>query len=626
LANRRLFAAKIYEEGDAAANSILIEQAKHGALLVGNYSRLEFNHPGPGILYILAASEILFHDWLPLVPAPHNAHILGSVVLSSILVSLCLTMLAWHWKSWPAITVGLAVFLGFFGWNGFLACHWFPAVYVPIFLTFVIAAASIAAGGLRHLPWLALAGSLAIHGHVCFVLFVLPISLAALVVVLAKYRFRGRRLLAENRRAWIGLGSIAGLFVLPILLHTALDYPGEIGKYLAYARAARDGGHDPSAALDFLVRCLTNDAPHCRVLALALVVAACFNLPKRVSGDQWEISRSMAGAAVLTTGIYFYYACRGVDDLAYTYVGYFFGTVLLIVVSTCAMNVAVLLSRNAHAAGLVVLSAGFIGGYALATGKFTNNYTGEPAIPAFVEAVERSAPADARPLIVSSDPVLWPYVAGFVVEMERRGKSVYVMDDSRTFLFTKRFTQFPPDLFCGRLRRVDITVPAAATARVIAGTDKVVLQEFDTSYRLGSDMIFDDHARAFTLRGWEQGGIDGKWTVGTRAEVALSIDPIRQDVELSVTADGFVTDRHPQTLVTVVVNDQVVGEWVFRNGESCGERRAVLSPAIVNRGGMLRIVFETPDACSPAELGISRDPRKLAMNVRQLRLREVSGR
>ena len=47
--NRFLFTTRLYEQGDAGANSILIEQAKHFTLLVGNYSRERFNHPGPGL-------------------------------------------------------------------------------------------------------------------------------------------------------------------------------------------------------------------------------------------------------------------------------------------------------------------------------------------------------------------------------------------------------------------------------------------------------------------------------------------------------------------------------------------------------------------------------------------------
>src|SRR5438270_2158101 len=64
--NRFLFTTRLYEQGDAGANSILIEQAKHFTLLTGNYSREHFHHPGPAYLYVQAAGEYLFQGALHL--------------------------------------------------------------------------------------------------------------------------------------------------------------------------------------------------------------------------------------------------------------------------------------------------------------------------------------------------------------------------------------------------------------------------------------------------------------------------------------------------------------------------------------------------------------------------------
>jgi hypothetical protein len=44
--NSWVFSLPIREDGDFAANSILVNQAVRFQLLVGNYSREEFNHPG----------------------------------------------------------------------------------------------------------------------------------------------------------------------------------------------------------------------------------------------------------------------------------------------------------------------------------------------------------------------------------------------------------------------------------------------------------------------------------------------------------------------------------------------------------------------------------------------------
>jgi hypothetical protein len=620
VASRRVFTEKIYEHGDAAANTILIWEAKRGQLLVGNYSRMEFNHPGPAILYVQALAEITCYDWLHLVPAPHNAHMLGAIFLNSALLGLCLAMLSSHWNSWLAVLASLAVFLGYFGWTGILAAHWYPDLYFACFLTFAVAAASVAAGRLRHLPFMGLGGSLAVHGHVCFVLFIVLISLAVLGWVLWRYRFNVRRLTTENRRSLIELGLVVGIFALPILLHVMLHYPGEIGKYISFARSNRAGGHDWLPSLRFSLRCLTHDSPHRKALALALFLAGGLSLLRRVSGAQTTVARAMVAVCLLTTAVFIYYASHGVDDLQFTYVGIFYGSVFLILLTTAAMNVTVLLTRNAIGAGATAVLATVGAGHAMHTGAFLNDYAGCPEVPAFIEALERDPKWGKEPVLISCNIETWPVAAGFVVEMARRGNPVYLADESWSFLFTSRFTQLPEDLYHRHRWRLDFVRPGQAAFRVLARTDQVALQELETHYPLGSVVVFDNHARAFTLRGWDEGGSNGKWTVGPRAVLALDLDPIEHDVELTVTADGFVADQHPQTSVKVIVNDQVVDQWTFQKGESRAPRRTVLSSEVVNRKAPLQIVFEAPDPCSPAELGLSKDPRRLGIYVHTFRL------
>jgi hypothetical protein len=75
--NRFLFTTRLYEQGDGGANSILIEQARHFTLLVGNYSRERFSHPGPAYMYVQAIGEYLFRNALHLVPTAWNAHMLS---------------------------------------------------------------------------------------------------------------------------------------------------------------------------------------------------------------------------------------------------------------------------------------------------------------------------------------------------------------------------------------------------------------------------------------------------------------------------------------------------------------------------------------------------------------------
>ena len=110
--NRFLFTTRLYEQGDAGANSILIEQAKHFTLLVGNYSRERFNHPGPAFMYVQAFGEYLFQNALHVVPTAWNAHMLAVFALDSGFVALAVGVVYGWTRSLRGAAACFAVFTG----------------------------------------------------------------------------------------------------------------------------------------------------------------------------------------------------------------------------------------------------------------------------------------------------------------------------------------------------------------------------------------------------------------------------------------------------------------------------------------------------------------------------------
>src|SRR5262249_18408956 len=122
--NLHLFSRPVHEHADFAANSLLILRARRLTLLHGHYSRLRFYHPAPGILSFLAGSEWLLSDTLRVVPAPHNAHMLGQLLLDALLLGIAVTVIARAGGGWRAGIAATLVFLVFFGRHGHLASHW----------------------------------------------------------------------------------------------------------------------------------------------------------------------------------------------------------------------------------------------------------------------------------------------------------------------------------------------------------------------------------------------------------------------------------------------------------------------------------------------------------------------
>src|SRR5579862_7518864 len=183
--NRFLFTAHLYEQGDSAADSILIAQAKHFTLLVGNYSREGFNHPGPAYMYVQAVGEYLFLTGLHLVPTAWNADLLSVFALDSAFVALAVGVVYGWTRSVRGAAVCFAVFLAFaIAHPPIVNSNWMPYLYVPAYMTFMIAAGSVAAGRAGDAWIFTLSGWFLIHGHACFLFFVPVLTVAVAAAVL----------------------------------------------------------------------------------------------------------------------------------------------------------------------------------------------------------------------------------------------------------------------------------------------------------------------------------------------------------------------------------------------------------------------------------------------------------
>ena len=205
--NRFLFTTRLYEDADMGANSILIEQARHFTLLVGNYSRDGFHHPGPAYLYVQAAGESLFGAWLHVVPTAWNGQLLATYALTSFFLATVVAV-GYGWtRSLRGAAACFAVVTALAAVHpGVVSTDWMPYMYVTAYVAFIAAAGSVAAGAARDAWVMTLTGWFLIHGHACFLVIVPPIGCAVLAAVLWPRR---RRLGASvwsfftaHRRTW----------------------------------------------------------------------------------------------------------------------------------------------------------------------------------------------------------------------------------------------------------------------------------------------------------------------------------------------------------------------------------------------------------------------------------------
>ena len=176
------------------------------------------------------------------------------------------------------------------------------------------------------------------------------------------------------------------------------------------------------------------------------------------------------------------------------------------------------------------------------------------------------------------------------------------------------------------LLRSGLATEDLATLRGLApelGTDLVA----GGFYLWGTPIeLVGDRATGLLGDGWGRPEGTYRWTVGDRAAILLSAPLIDGPVLLQAKLHALlVPGKVERQRVRVLVNSEAVGEWSIA---VAGFHDEVL-PIFVDRLGgseKIELVFETPDAASPAALGMSRDERTLAVAFESVTLGGLEGR
>lgn len=254
LLNRALFQQPSYEWGDYAANAIQIQNAKHFHELLGNYSRWGFHHPGPGFFYLFAAGELVFHDWLHMVPEAMNAYILTILLANVAALFASMWIVARHTRSalfLPAAILSSLVLIYVIGRtlslidasqnsipHTVLGSVWMPYVVLFCFLFYMVSCAALACGNIRYFPGATFAGLMLLHAHVAQVLFVGVLA----VMAAASWVWRGRcqgplpaRLKLGRRELLVSAGLVL-VFATPVVTELIAHKPNNLHAIQEYRR------------------------------------------------------------------------------------------------------------------------------------------------------------------------------------------------------------------------------------------------------------------------------------------------------------------------------------------------------------------------------------------------------
>lgn len=486
--NAFLFSNRYYEVGDEGANSILIEQARQFKLLVGNYSRLGFNHPGPAYLYVQAWGEELCYDLLHVVPTPWNGQLLAVYAQNSVFVALAVAVVYGWARSLPAAAASLAAIAAFAAIHPMIwSSDWMPYLYVLTYALFILAAASVAAGAARDVWIFALAGWFLIHGHAEYLFFVPALTVLVLAALCWPRRRRiltalrtsagasSRAFLARRRRAWIPAAAISAIFLLPILINLALHWPGNFGRYFSYGSSSQAGGHSVAAVTRYVLWFWWpgSTAPAARLVGfiplLSYVISSelawwCTRGPVR------RFLLTLLGVNAVSFAAFIAYAALGIDNLTRNgqYIGYFSwsGPLLTGVVSAVALAEGARRAPSRTAAKRVLpgtaaalVAAGAIAAFAATPLARTSTSYSDPgapwmsppdtdaAIPGAVATLAARSPGQT--LVLHLGHEAWIDLTGFLVQAERTGVRACVDNPQWEVVVSGQFICTPHEAAAG---------------------------------------------------------------------------------------------------------------------------------------------------------------------------------
>jgi hypothetical protein len=478
--NAFLFSTPEYEDADMGANSILIEQARRFTLLVGNYSREGFNHPGPAFLYVQSWGESLFYDVLHIVPTPWNGQLIALYALNA-LFAASVVAIGYGWTRsarGAAATLAAALLFGALHPSMF-SSDWMPYEYLPAYFAFVVAIASVAAGRTRDAPIAALSGWFLIHGHACFLLFVPVLAAGSLAAVLwsrwkEKARGEERATLSPpvppalpTAHVWLPVAVISAVFALPIVIELVLHWPGNFGKYFAYSSSARSGVHGAAQVASYVLWFWWPHADAWAVAVAGVAVAAllAWRLPR---GQLRRFCWSLLAVDALSTAAFVAYTAVGIDALNQYYIGYFYWSAPVIVVLVIGLSaIGLLSSPTGRVAGrdlaaiivAAVAAAAACAAFAVAPQTRLSTDRADPANPATGPVTDPSLPAGVtaiarksagRPAVIAFAHNAWPAITGILVQAERTGVTACVVSASWQFMMTNQFICTPAQRADGR--------------------------------------------------------------------------------------------------------------------------------------------------------------------------------
>ncbi|VEP15129.1 hypothetical protein H1P_310030 [Hyella patelloides LEGE 07179] len=123
---------------------------------------------------------------------------------------------------------------------------------------------------------------------------------------------------------------------------------------------------------------------------------------------------------------------------------------------------------------------------------------------------------------------------------------------------------------------------------------------------------------------WSLSEREGTWTDGKEAHLFMMLqEPVKHDLILSMEAVPFIHENHPQQIVDVLVNEELVTQLIFKLGQPLlNQYKIPLLAKLINSISPLQITFRFSNLVSPHSVGLGEDKRLLGLWFKKFKLVE----
>jgi hypothetical protein len=440
--NFNLFRTEFHPVLDYAADMLWADTIRdQGFLLVGHYSRFDFNHPGPFWLYWSTA-------WEYLLVATSLSRFQIWVISSLVINSLVLVCSGWAlsqylygtYKTHVSIILFMVTLLVA---GGQVFGLWMPLRLITTYIALMVTLLHLLRGNVRYLPALGLFGGMLLHGYVTTPLAIFPV--ASLCVGVGLWRVRHSLLVDYSSYKSIGCFiAICLLFIGPIVGDHLLADVSNL-KRIFRAQDSITLMSKP-AWLDmwgFYKQLVSNQTTSWFAYIVAVVALLALYV-SRIKNIRDGIGAAALLFVISSCWLVIYYVTTPAPIYAFTAQYFVGGTVVLVscIVCRCADVIwsAVGVANGIKTAvGLAIMVIALLG---LERYVHENEIPALPdqrmsqAVPLFTQQLSQALPALVA--IAHQDPGHWGLVAGLLLELRQRGIAACVARPDMAFLYTKK--------------------------------------------------------------------------------------------------------------------------------------------------------------------------------------------